>query len=83
VSFGLVDTKCTITLTSLFRLLFTTTGKLDSLATKVISDPPTIEAPGAGVSVLSFGNAGIAAIPIEAAMATIRTTVIFFNFEPR
>jgi hypothetical protein len=63
--------------------LFTTTGKLDSLATRVMSDPPRIETPSAGTTVLSAGNAGIAANPIEAAMATIRTIVIFFNFEPR
>jgi hypothetical protein len=64
-------------------LLVTTTGKVDCLETRVISDPPTIAAPGAGVAFSSFGKAGIAAIPIEAAIATIKTIVIFFNFEPR
>jgi hypothetical protein len=49
----------------------------------VISDPLSIETPGEGVSVSSAGKAGIAAIPMEAAMATIKTIVIFFNFEPR
>jgi hypothetical protein len=83
ISFGLVETRCTITRTGLPWLLFTTTGKLDSLATRVMSDPPRIETPSAGTTVLSAGNAGIAANPIEAAIATIRTIVIFFNFEPR
>jgi hypothetical protein len=46
-------------------------------------EPLSIEAPEAGVAVRSAGNAGIAAIPMEAAMATIKTIVIFFNFEPR
>jgi hypothetical protein len=63
--------------------LVTTTGTLDCLATKVMFEPLSIEAPEAGVAVRSAGNAGIAAIPMEAAMATIKTIVIFFNFEPR
>jgi hypothetical protein len=45
-------------------------------------EPLAIEAPGAGVSVLSAGKAGIAAIPMEAAIATTKTIVIFFKFEP-
>jgi hypothetical protein len=48
-----------------------------------MSDPPTIETPGAGVSVRSAGKAGIAARAVEAAIATIRTIVNFFIFEPR
>jgi hypothetical protein len=82
-TFGLVETRCTITLASLLWLLLTTTGKVDCLATSVISDPPRIETPSGNTTVLSVGNAGIAANPIEAAIATIRTIVIFFNFEPR
>jgi hypothetical protein len=42
-----------------------------------------METPSGKVTVLSAGNAGIAANPMEAAIATIRTIVIFFNFEPR
>jgi hypothetical protein len=79
---GSEDSKWTKTLTGPFRVLLTTIGKVDCLATRLISDPTTIEMGPTGVSVRSAGNAGIAANPMEAAIATIRTIVIFFNFGP-
>jgi hypothetical protein len=45
-----------------------------------MSDPATIATTPSGASVRTAGNAGIAANPKDAAIATIKTIVIFFNF---
>jgi hypothetical protein len=84
---GEVDAKFTTTHTSPGKVLVTETGKLDSLETKLIVEPLTIETEPVSVSVRVAGSAGAAAKTVEAATAMIRIRAIcltfFFNFLPQ
>jgi hypothetical protein len=64
-----LDCKFTITRTSPDKVFVTATGKLDSLETRFMVEPLTIETAPVSVSVRVAGKAGVAAKTVEAATA--------------